>query len=147
MKSQGIVQKWTWYRQGQGHWIKLPMEREGAEHVAQSTESLRSRQESWVQVQHHMNRAVVFAYNSGTLAVVAGGSKVQGYPRVSGKFQASLECVRLCLKENSYHSASVMPSLGQGPDGAFLWPMRRGPLACVPRHDTAALPSTLSSTQ
>lgn len=31
MKSQGTVQKWAWYGQGQGHWIKLPMEREGAE--------------------------------------------------------------------------------------------------------------------
>lgn len=56
MKSRGIVQKWTWYRQGQGHWIKLPMEREGSEHVAQSTESLCSRQEPWVQAQHHMNQ-------------------------------------------------------------------------------------------
>lgn len=32
--------KWTWYSQGRGHWIKLPMEGEGAEDVAQPAESL-----------------------------------------------------------------------------------------------------------
>lgn len=82
----------------------------------------------------------MFAYNPGTLAAVAGGSKVQGYPWVRGEFQASLECVRLCLKENNYLSASVMPSLGQGPDGAFLWPMRKGSLGlCAStRHSSPA---------